>query len=85
MSENHPLSPDELALLATLLALAFSKVLTVDQLNVYGNFLQAVGSIMSTIASQQEILQPQTQPETATKDQLDELKKQVQALFSELK
>lgn len=46
------LSPDELTILAALVALGFSKSLDLNQTNVLGNFLAAVGTLMTTIVAE---------------------------------
>lgn len=50
------LSTDELTILASLVALGFSKGLTAEQINVLGNFLAAVGTLMTTIVAQDQAL-----------------------------
>ncbi|MDF2633302.1 MAG: hypothetical protein K0R78_176 [Pelosinus sp.] len=54
MSLFQSLNSDELALAATILAVAFSKGLNATDLNTLGNFIIAVGSIMTSIASQEQ-------------------------------
>ena len=49
------IEPDQLALLASLFAIAIADGLTPDETNAFGNFIVAMGSIMLTIAAQQEL------------------------------
>ncbi|MGO5074067.1 hypothetical protein ACTQ4K_08995 [Clostridium sporogenes] len=57
MKDLNCISPEELALLANLIALQLSKGKSVNELNVLGNLLAAVGTIISTIAAQKQNLQ----------------------------
>ncbi|EPY2278230.1 hypothetical protein ACXAT3_002986 [Clostridium sporogenes] len=57
MNDLNSISPEELALLANLIALELSKGKSVNELNVLGNLLAAVGTIISTIAAQKQNLQ----------------------------
>ncbi|EPY2274439.1 hypothetical protein ACXAUS_003336 [Clostridium sporogenes] len=57
MKDLNSISPEELALLANLIALELSKGKSVNELNVLGNLLAAVGTIISTIAAQKQNLQ----------------------------
>lgn len=47
-------SPEELMVLASTVAIAISEDRDVDDLNVLGNFVVAVGSLMLTFAAQKE-------------------------------
>jgi len=69
MTIFQSISSDELATSATLIAVASSKVLNADDLNVLGNFIIAVGSIMTSIAAQEQVLQ--AQKETTKSDSLE--------------
>ncbi|GAE00973.1 hypothetical protein CBO05C_0663 [Clostridium botulinum B str. Osaka05] len=57
MKDLNSISPEELALLANLIALELSKGKSVNELNVLGNLLAAVGTIISTIAAQKQNLE----------------------------
>lgn len=57
MKDLNCISPEELALLANLIALELSKGKSADELNVLGNLLAAVGTIISTIAAQKQNLE----------------------------
>lgn len=75
---------DELAILATAIAVALSKRLTLEQTNIYGNFIVAVGSIMLTIAAQQEALTAKSNDQdTDTKKQLREMQEQLRQLLKD--
>lgn len=54
MIDFNNCTPEELALAAEALALALAKDRSSDYINVLGNLLVAVGSIMLTIAAQQQ-------------------------------
>lgn len=78
MPDCESLDADDLAILATVIAVVFSKTLTVDQTNVYGNFLVAIGSIMLTIAAQEQALKAQSNDQdTDTKNQLQQMQTQL--------
>ncbi len=72
--------PDELALLTTTIAVYFGKILNLEELNVLGNFLVAIGGVMLTIASQEEALKKEAD-ETAEK----ELHTQIEKMTSDIK
>lgn len=81
---GQTIDPDELAILATAVAVALSKRLTLDQTNIYGNFIVAVGSIMLTMAAQEEALKTKdNDQDTDTKKQLQEMQKQLNQLLKE--
>jgi Sec-independent protein translocase protein TatA len=65
MSEFSSLSPKELSILANVIALVLAEDRTPDDINVLSNFLSAIGSLLSTIAAQQQSLQ-------ALQDKLDQ-------------
>ena len=48
------ISPEELAILANLIALEISKGKSTNELNVLGNLISAIGTIISTIAAQKQ-------------------------------
>ncbi len=48
--------PNQLALLASLFAIAITEDLDSNETNSLGTFLAAVGSVMQTIAAQQQLL-----------------------------
>lgn len=70
---------DQLILLATLLALLISEDLTADELNVIGNFIVAVGSLMLTKAAE---LSSQQSSSADMQQQIDEMKKQIDEIQS---
>lgn len=57
MINLNSMSPKQLSILATLVAIELSEGLDNNALNVLGNFLTAVSSIMLTIAAQQQNLE----------------------------
>ncbi|AJD32120.1 MULTISPECIES: hypothetical protein [Clostridium] len=57
MKDLNCINPEELALLANLIALELSKGKNANELNVLGNLLAAVGTIISTIAAQKQNLE----------------------------
>lgn len=83
MSNNSLPGGDELALLATAIALVSAKVLTTDQLNVYGNLIVAIGSLMLTIAAQDELLNKLQEPESDTAQQIKEIQQLLTQLLKE--
>lgn len=82
---RQTIDSDELAILATAIAVALSKRLTLEQTNIYGNFIVAVGSIMLTIAAQQEALTAKSNDQdTDTKKQLREMQEQLRQLLKDV-
>lgn len=82
---RQTIDSDELAILATAIAVALSKRLTLEQANIYGNFIVAVGSIMLTIAAQQEALTAKSNDQdTDTKKQLREMQEQLRQLLKDV-
>lgn len=81
------LSSDELTILASLVALGLSKGLNVEQINILGNFIVAVGSLMTTIAAQEEALIAQkekkqnSKQENNVQQQIIDLQKKVQEIL----
>lgn len=61
---EQQLAPDELILLATAIALILSKNKTADELNVLGNLVVAIGSLLLVYAAQQQSLTVEQQPES---------------------
>ena len=57
MNFINSITPNELSVLANAIALGLSDDKTADELNVLGNFIVAVGSLLLTIAAQQQSLQ----------------------------
>lgn len=73
------LSTDELTFLASLVALLLSRGLNADQINVLGNFIIAVGSLMTTIAAQEAALIAQNEKQQNEKNS-DDVQKQIKEL-----
>jgi Sec-independent protein translocase protein TatA len=57
MSEFSSISPTELSILANVIAIILAEDRTSDDINVLGKFISSIGSLLSTIAAQQESLQ----------------------------
>ncbi len=57
MKDLNCISPEELALLANLIALELSRGKNANELNVLGNLVAAVGTILLTIAAQKRNLE----------------------------
>ncbi|MEW9094915.1 MAG: hypothetical protein AB2417_07495 [Clostridiaceae bacterium] len=57
MGYINDISPQELATLANIVAIALTEGRTADESNVLGNFLAAVGALILTIAAQQQSLE----------------------------
>lgn len=73
MNALDSLSPDDLSLLASVIAISLSKGRTSDELNVLGNFISALGSLISTIAAQKESIDSFNEK----KQQIKDLKKEI--------
>ena len=54
MSQFNKICPNELAILSNIVAISLSTDKSADDNNVLGNFLVAIGSIILTIAAQQQ-------------------------------
>lgn len=57
MGYINDISPQELATLANIVAIALTEGRTADESNVLGNFTAAVGALILTIAAQQQSLE----------------------------
>lgn len=67
---DKQLNPEELILLATVIALLLAKDKTADELNVLGNLVVAIGSLLLVYAAQQQNFsaqKEQQQPEPENK------------------
>lgn len=85
MSLFESINSDELATTATLIAVASSKVLNVEELNVLGNFIIAVGSIMTSIASQEQALKVQKDTtKSETQEKGDDVQKQIKDIQEQI-
>lgn len=56
------LTPEQLALLIPLIAIALSDGLSADEVTVLGTFISSVGDVMQTIGAQLALLQSDSQP-----------------------
>lgn len=61
------IDPDVLALLSALIAIDLAKGMDIDEQNIFGNFIIAVGSILVTIAAAEEA-QKKAQEEAKAKE-----------------
>ncbi|WP_251861015.1 hypothetical protein [Clostridium sp. Marseille-Q2269] len=57
MDDLDCISPEQLSILANLIALELSKGRSINELSVLGNLLTAVGAIILTIEAQKENLE----------------------------
>lgn len=57
MNNKNYLSPNELSILANIVAIILAEGRSANEVNILGNFVSAVGSLLSTIAAQQQSLQ----------------------------
>lgn len=71
---------EQLAIFANLLAIAISKGRSADQLNVIGNFVSGVGTLISTISAQKSFCESKQDK----LNQIRELKEQIQQLENNL-
>ena len=86
MTYHDSLDADELALLATVIAIVFAKKLTLDQTNVYGNFLVAVGGIMLVIAALEDARKAKDEDKDAdTRKKLQDMQQQLDQLLAQAK
>lgn len=53
----NSVSPNELSILANVIAIGLAEGKTADEINVLGNFIVGVGGLLLTIAAQQQSLQ----------------------------
>lgn len=74
MSVFNSSNPAELAILATLFAIALTEGKSPDENNVLGNLLVQIGSVILTIAAQQQNLKS-----------LEDKQKQIQDLYNQIK
>jgi len=75
------LSPCELVIITNVATALLAACRTTEELNVLGNMFSAIGSLLSTIAAQQELLD--ANPDNGIKDlqkQVKELQKQIKRL-----
>lgn len=80
MASFNSVTPNELAVLADLIAIALSEGKSANENNVLGNLLVAIGSIVLTIAAQQQNVNSLEDK----KKQIDDLQKQLKQLKDSL-
>jgi hypothetical protein len=73
------LSSDELTIWASIIAIAISKELNLDQINILGNFLAAVGTLMTTIAAQEVTILAEQEKKEKEK-QAEDVQKQIKEI-----
>lgn len=61
-------SPEELLILANTIAISLSEGQTADEINVLGNLIVAVGSLMLTFAAQLQNIQSKQENKEAASD-----------------
>ncbi len=63
------LCPNDVMILANVLAISLSEGKNADELNVLGNLIVAVGSLMLTSAAQMQIITAKEQTKSTTTDE----------------
>lgn len=74
------ISPDELTLLSSIIAIAIAKGKNPDDINVLGNFITNLGASLLTIAAQQQYVDSKEEKRKQIIDlenQIDNLKKEL--------
>lgn len=79
MNPLKSMNPCELVVLGVLIALSICDDLSATELNVLGNLISAIGSIISTWASQKEFLEESCESRIS----LEDIEKRVQNLENE--
>lgn len=84
------LSDEDLTALAAAISIASQEVLSADDLNVLGNFVTAVGTLMLTAAAQRQVLTTaksaakEAKEKKASEKELTDLKNKVEELAKKL-
>ena len=81
MSSFFSMSPNQLALLASVLGVAIAENLNPNEQNSFGNFIQSLGQSILTISAQEELLQNKLD----TMEQIESLKHQICKLEQEIR
>lgn len=87
MDCQDSLSPNSLAVLAAIVSILISNGFDPSDLNVLGNFIVAVGSIILTIAAQEENLKNKSDSEQQKQlidQQIETLKKQIELMQKQI-
>ncbi|WP_163195794.1 hypothetical protein [Clostridium thermarum] len=79
MTDFYSLSGDQLVLLSSVVAIILAKGLNADQVNTLGNFITLVGTSLTTIAGQLQLVNDDSQngsqsKKEDTKNQVEDLK-----------
>lgn len=77
---GHTKNPEQISVMANLLAIAITKGRSQDQLNLIGSFISLVGSLVQTIAAQKSFCESKQEK----MEQIRELKKQIKELENDL-
>lgn len=81
MFDFNSLSPEELAVISLVIAVLMSENQDADKLNVLGNFIVSVGSLILTWAAQmQSQSNSNNQPDLITSDEFNNIKKKISSL-----
>ena len=70
----------QLAILSALIGIELSEDKTLNEINVIGNFLIDIGSIMVTIAAQRQNQQDAEEEKPNVQDQIQQLQQQIEEL-----
>lgn len=84
MSFFFSLSPQQAALLATLIGLILADDLDLDEQNALGNFLQAIGQTIIVNAGQAAVIQADEKDKDEIKCRLKALKEEIEILENKL-
>jgi len=68
MPKFDNINPKQLSILASAIAIALSEDRDADELNVIGNLIVAIGSIMLTIAAQEQNVKAAQNPQNQEKN-----------------
>lgn len=79
MSGLNSLDPEQLSVLANIIAISLAKDRSSDEIDILGNLFSSVGDLLQLIAAQQENLESQKEK----KEQIKDLKKQIKDLKNE--
>lgn len=79
MSGLNSLDPEQLSVIANVIAIYLAKGRSTDEIDILGNLASSVGDLLQLIAAQQENLESQKEK----KQQLKDLKKQIKKLENE--
>ncbi|MDD2421694.1 MAG: hypothetical protein PHU78_06100 [Heliobacteriaceae bacterium] len=84
MSWLDCLDPTELAIIALIVSLVLSSDQNADELNVWGNFVVAVGGLMLVIAAQKQFRQNKQQEKEQEKEDIQQQLQSLQKMLEQL-